>query len=168
MENFRQYEQLLSCGDGLDSGNDGDCDTSGPASVNKIKVMLIVEEHLRHQEFSTGIYLAFEVFEIGFDVGCIGVLFRIASGTSTKVRFRGVGDFLIKVNACIHVLNLVNEVECVFIAAFFGFKVGVAFSVIPPQSQNIVDTQKTQFNEGIFGVLLVNPPQMRCGTASIL
>ena len=152
MEYFGQYIQLFARCDGFDAGNNGHIDSSGPAFVYEVKVMLVVEEHLGNQEFCACIYFPFEVTKVGFHVGCIRVFFGVTGSTGAEVRFTGIGDFLVQINTRIHVLYLVNEVECVFVAVFFGLEIGISFAVIAPQSQDVVDAQETQFNEGVFGI----------------
>lgn len=107
--------------------------------------MLVVEEHLGNQEFCPRVYFAFEVSKIRLHVGRIGVFFWVAGCASAKAGFTGIGDFFVQVNTRIHVLNLVNEVECVLLPFFSGSKLVSPFGC-HPATQGCCQSPKAQFN----------------------
>ena len=85
------------------------------------------------------------------------MLFRIGRCTAAEIGYRRVGERLIEVNPVVHVGDLVDEVERILVAAFFGNEEAVFLPRIAPQCEDIVDAHVMQLDQGVFGVFLRKP-----------
>ena len=80
------------------------------------------------------------------------MFFRIGGRPYTKMRIACIGKLLIEVNTCVHIANLVNQIQCIFVTIRFGNEVGIAFAGVSTQGENVINSQKIQVNQGVFCV----------------
>ena len=92
-ECFREHCDLSCCGQWFESGDDRYCDSCFAAAFHKVVVDFVVKEHLSDDVVCSGVDFSFEVVDIGLNVSCFKVFFRVASYSYAEVSV-GEGSWL--------------------------------------------------------------------------
>ena len=80
------------------------------------------------------------------------MLFGIAGYTDTEIGFKGMLHFIIQEFPVVHCGNLAHQFIRMGMAIPFRDKTPQGFGNIPPQCQNIINTQVMKIDQGIFRI----------------
>ena len=82
---FRKHVDLSCSRKRLETRDYRNGYASFTASVDKVVVDFVVEEHLRNDIVGSGIYLLLQILDVGLYVCCFKMLFRISSYADTEI-----------------------------------------------------------------------------------
>ena len=139
-------------GQRFQSGNNWHIDALLAALVHKIEVDLVVEKHLGDDKLRPGVHLLLQVAQVGIGVGRLEVLFGVARRADAEIRRGGAFLLIIQIDALVHAVHLLNQLTGVAVPVGMGFETGFRLHGIAPQHQHVLDAQKVQVDEHVFGV----------------
>ena len=93
----------------LQPRDDRNVDAFLPASVHEVKVLRIVEEHLRDHILCTGFHLLLEPMNVGLHIGCLVVLFRISGCANAEIHFLIVLHLIVEVDPAIQIHHMLQK-----------------------------------------------------------
>ncbi len=151
VEYLGQHRQLVGRGNGFQSRYDGYGDAFGPAALDKVEVLLVVEEHLGYHIRGAGIDFGFEVSQVGLGVGCLVVFLGVAGHTVGEGRGEGHVRPVEKVSL-VEAVDLLLQVDGVGVSLGRGGEAGLVFGLVAPQNEQVGNAQEVEVDKGIFGL----------------
>ena len=86
------------------------------------------------------------------------VLLGITGHPNAKIGGCSIDQFIVHVPSLVHSIHLLQQFQRVLVPIRLRHKGGFVFEVIAPQNQDIIDPQKMQINQGVFGLFLAESP----------
>lgn len=151
VEYLGQHRKLVGRGNRFQSRHDGYGDAFGPAALDKVEVLLVVEEHLGYHIRGTGIDFGFEVSQVGFGVGGLVVFLGVAGHTVGEGRGEGHVRPVEKVSL-VEAVDLLLQVDGVGVSLGRGGEAGLVFGLVAPQNEQVGNAQEVEVDKGIFGL----------------
>jgi hypothetical protein len=115
------------------------------------KISFVLKKHLRDDVVGARIHFRLGISQVNIEVGGLEVLFRVAGNTDTEVGFFAVDDTLVQVMPVVHAGNLAHELKGILVPVFVRSKTLLELARIAAQRKYIVDAQKVEINECVFG-----------------
>lgn len=136
---------------GFSPGTMGTVMPSARAALDKVEVLLVVEEHLGYHIRGTGIDFGFEVSQVGFGVGGLVVFLGVAGHTVGEGRGEGHVRPVEKVSL-VEAVDLLLQVDGVGVSLGRGGEAGLVFGLVAPQNEQVGNAQEVEVDKGIFGL----------------
>lgn len=100
-------------------------------SGHKIKILLVIEEHLRYNIIRSGGYFFLKSLQVGFQGRSLQVFFRITGHPYTKIRTVRLGNRFMKIFAIAHLANLSHKAFGMGMPPVVGVKYRSSFMASP-------------------------------------
>ena len=114
---------------------------------------MIVKKHLSHDVRSSCLDFLFQKIQVTVQVGRFAMFFRVTGHTDTKIHGARVQEVCVQINALVEVGDLFHQIQCMFVAIGFRHKNAGSGLRIATHHQHIVDVEKLEVDEGVFGFL---------------
>jgi len=144
---------MFESGQRFNTRNNRHIDSHLLTLIHKVKILAVIEEHLRNNIVGTRIYLLFKTENIIFGTYGVAVSFGVSRNADTEVRAVRNAIFGIEKFATIHCRDLTHKVGCVGVSLRVGHKRRLALHSITTQSHQGIQTQEIHINQKVLDII---------------
>ena len=136
----------------LDAGDDGARDARCPGLLHEREVFPVVVEQLGDGIFGARLDFLLEPVDVGLQVGCLIMFFRIARHAVAERRLGDSHFRAIHEDALIEIIDLFFQLYGMGVPAFFRDKYRFVLGFVSTEHQEVGDAEELEVEQGIFRI----------------